>query len=239
MDSDPNGMESVPIDKVTSDLTPSFSVFKTSSLLTTGESIDNSRLDVVRTKNSKHKIIEKKISSASTEAGNELSEGNRPESGRPSSRPLDGSNVFDFLLESNRYDRTSRGPFDVVIQAENSSSSIDPISVGRLLYSISKKDIVEIRKISFSKINFQLKSREAANNLIYHSILKTKKYKAFIPFYRTSRRGIIRNVSLDLSDKEIRRGIVVMLSYYQRRSSIEREGMIIPRLLMRPHKILL
>lgn len=169
-------MESVPIDKVTSDLTP-FSVFKTSSLLTTGESIDNSRLDVVRTKNSKHKIIEKKISSASTEAGNELSEGNRPESGRPSSRPLDGSNVFDFLLESNRYDRTSRGPFDVVIQAENSSSSIDPISVGRLLYSISKKDIVEIRKISFSKINFQLKSREAANNLIYHSILKTKNIK--------------------------------------------------------------
>ncbi|KMQ89364.1 hypothetical protein RF55_11020 [Lasius niger] len=101
------------------------------------EFVDNPRLDVVKTKNSKRKIVEKESPPVSTGVG----------------------------------------------------------------------DIVEIRKIGYSKINVQLKSREAANNLVTNPILKAKKYKVFIPLYRTTRRGIIRNVPLDLSKEEIRREI--------------------------------
>ncbi|KAL6433608.1 hypothetical protein ACFW04_006593 [Cataglyphis niger] len=82
-----------------------------------------------------------------------------------------------FLSETKKYDRTSQGPFDVVIQSsKNSASLIDPIAV----------NILEIKKIGFSKINIQLKSRKATNNLI--------------------KKGIIRNVPLT-SDEDIRRVI--------------------------------
>ncbi|KMQ85097.1 phosphopentomutase [Lasius niger] len=143
-------LESVPIDNVAFVSTPSFSVLKASSLLTTKKSLDNSRLDVVKTKNSKRKIVEKESLSVSTDIGSELSEGDRSKPGKASARPLDGSDIFDFPLESNRYDNISRGPFDVVIQTEHSSTSIDPICVSRLLYSIFKKGIVKTRKIGYS-----------------------------------------------------------------------------------------
>lgn len=79
------------------------------------------------------------------------------------------------LMDTNRYDRISQGPFDMIIQTpECSTSSIDPIAIGRLLYSISKKEIIEIKKTGFSRISIQLKSREAANNLISNPILRAK-----------------------------------------------------------------
>ncbi|KMQ84859.1 glycosyl hydrolase family 65 central catalytic domain protein [Lasius niger] len=58
-------------------------------------------------------------------------------------------------IESNRYDITSQGPYDVVIQTID-NFSFDPIFVGRTLYSFLKKDICEIRKIGFSKINIKI-----------------------------------------------------------------------------------
>ncbi|KMQ90071.1 hypothetical protein RF55_10212 [Lasius niger] len=112
--------------------------------------VDNPRLDVVKVKNSKRKIVEKESSPVSKVAGGESGEGDVPK---------------------------------------------------------AEKRYCGAQKIGFSKINVQLKSRDAANNLIASSILKAKKYKVFIPFYRTTRRGIIRNVPLDLSEEDIRRGI--------------------------------
>lgn len=162
---------------------------------------------MVKTKNSKRKIVKKESLPVSTGVGGESREGDIPKPNKTIPHASDDRGLLDFsfLSEINKYDR--RGPFDVTIQSpDDSSSSIDPINIGRLLYSISKKDIVEIRKIGYS-INVQLKSREAANNLVTNPILKAKKYKVFIPLYRTIRRGIIRNVPLDLSKEEIRRGI--------------------------------
>jgi len=104
----------------------------------------------------------------------------------------------------------SLGPFDVIVQKDkenNHSSPIDPLAVGRLLYTTNKNDILEIKKVGFSKINIRLKSREAANGLISNCILKEKKYLVYVPFYRTTRKGIIRGVPLDVADDEILRGL--------------------------------
>lgn len=87
------------------------------------------------------------------------------------------------------------------------TSPIDPLAVGRLLYTTNKNDILEIKKVGFSKINIRLKSREAANGLISNRILKEKKYLVYVPLYRTTRKGIIRGVPLDITDDEILRGL--------------------------------
>lgn len=84
-------------------------------------------------------------------------------------------------MTSNRYSDQCQGPFDVFIQPVNKDSpSLHPTTVGRILSS-NKQDIVEIKKVGFSKITVQLKSRQAANNLIGNPILKSK--NLFAPLY--------------------------------------------------------
>lgn len=78
-------------------------------------------------------------------------------------------------VTKNSYDKHCQDPYGVIIQYEtniSSSSSIDPLNIGRLLSSTIKKDILEIKKTGYSKITVQLKFREAANNLINNPILK-------------------------------------------------------------------
>lgn len=82
------------------------------------------------------------------------------------------NNARDFskLMLSNRHNNQSQGPYDVFIQPINRDlSSLHPTTVGRLLSS-NKQDIIEIKKVSYSKIMVQLKSRQAANNLINNPI---------------------------------------------------------------------
>jgi len=85
------------------------------------------------------------------------------------------------LLSTNAslYDNKSSGPFDIIIQKVNDknipkSSSIDPLAIGRLLYFSNKNDILELKKIGYSKINIRFKTWEAANNLTLNQILKDK-----------------------------------------------------------------
>lgn len=109
----------------------------------------------------------------------------------------------------NKYDKHCQGPFDVFIQPESGgSTSIDPLFVDRLLSSTIRKDISKIKKVDYSKLLVQFNSCEAANNLINNPILKSKNLIAYIPSFRTSRQGIIRNVPLDLSVDDIKSGLV-------------------------------
>lgn len=92
----------------------------------------------------------------------------------------------------NTYDVSSSDPFDIIVQKEkdnNNSSSfpIDPLAVGRLLYATNKNDILELKKIRFSKINIRFKTREAANRLISNQTLIEKRCHVYIPLYRTER----------------------------------------------------
>lgn len=56
--------------------------------------------------------------------------------------------------------------------------------------------------MGYSKILVQLKSRDSANSLINNPVLKVKNFVAYIPTFNVSRQGIIRNVSLDISEEE-------------------------------------
>lgn len=130
---------------VTTNIPSASSVLKGSS--PSSEACDIPRFKANKTKiSNKRKKIERNILPSSVSNRNETSE-DCPISGRP----LCGKSELDLLIfsDTNRYDRTLQGPFDVIIQSpENSTSLIDPIAIGRLLFSISKKEIVEIKKLN-------------------------------------------------------------------------------------------
>ncbi|XP_029178027.1 uncharacterized protein LOC114945855 [Nylanderia fulva] len=97
-------------------------------------------------------------------------------------------------------------PFDVFIQSSQTQVSIDPLAIGRIISPLYRNDIIEIKKSGFSRIVIQFKSRTTANSILSNSVLKSKNY-VFTSSSRISRRGIIRNVPLDMSDEEILQSI--------------------------------
>lgn len=66
-----------------------------------------------------------------------------------------------------------------------------------------KNDVLEVKKVGFSKVAVFLKTGHAANELIVHSTLKAKDYVAFILPFCTTRKGIIRDVPLDVTEEDI------------------------------------
>lgn len=100
------------------------------------------------------------------------------------------------------------------------------MTIGRLLSSSFRKDIIEIKKSGHSRVSVHFKNYDTANNLINNPILKLKKLTAFIPISRTYRNGIIRGVPLELSEEEIKEGIqspytITSIRRLNRRSSSE------------------
>ncbi|KMQ84221.1 hypothetical protein RF55_18156, partial [Lasius niger] len=101
------------------------------------------------------------------------------------------------------------GPFDVFVQSNSKeSTSLYLITVGRCLSASTKQDIIEIKKLGYSKVLIQMKTREAANKLINNPILKAKALTVYIPTFRTTRQGIIRNVPLDITEEEVKTEII-------------------------------
>lgn len=62
---------------------------------------------------------------------------------------------------------------------------------------------MEIKKVGYSKVSIFLKTRKAANDLVSDLRLKERDLIAFISPSRISRKGIIRNVPLDLANEMI------------------------------------
>lgn len=63
---------------------------------------------------------------------------------------LVNSNVSDLssLNDNNKYDRTSQGPYDVVVQSgESSSSSIDPIILAAFYTPFLKKILLKLGRL--------------------------------------------------------------------------------------------
>lgn len=110
---------------------------------------------------------------------------------------------------TNKYGSNYQGPFDVFVQSNSKeSTSLYPITVGRCLSASTKQDIIEIKKLGYSKVLIQMKTREAANKLINNPILKAKALTVYIPTFRTTRQGIIRNVPLDITEEEVKTEII-------------------------------
>lgn len=107
-------------------------------------------------------------------------------------------------IRNNRYSENNAGPYDVHIQRiSNPKPQLHPIFVGRAVCELGIEDILEIKKIGFSKVSIYFKSRDAANALINDRRLSVKDLEAFIPPFRISRKSIIRDVPLDLTDQQI------------------------------------
>lgn len=66
---------------------------------------------------------------------------------------------------------------------------------------------MEIKKADYSKVSIFLKTHEAANDLVNDPRLKGRDVIAFIPPSWISRKGIIRNISLDLADETILKNV--------------------------------
>jgi len=110
------------------------------------------------------------------------------------------------IIRNNRYSESNAGPFDVHVQrlpGENTRLQLHPTFVGRVVCDLNIDDILEIKKIGFSKVSVFFKFRDAANALVDDKRLAAKGLEAFIPPFRTSRKGIIRDVPLDLTDQLI------------------------------------
>lgn len=119
--------------------------------------------------------------------------------------PASGSSIsLSDSIRDNRYSASNAGPFDVHIQRlSNLKSSLHPTFVGRVLCELNVKEIMEIKKIEYSKVSVFFKTREAGNALVEDKRLTLKDLEAFIPPFRTSRKGIIRDVPLDLTGQMI------------------------------------
>lgn len=112
---------------------------------------------------------------------------------------LISKNILD-----NRYSSHNQGPFDIHIQwTVDPKAPLHPITVCRILSSFKNEDILEIKRAGYSKVSVFLKTKEAANNLVEDQRLQKHNLITFIPPFRTSRKTIIRNVPLDLTEKSI------------------------------------
>lgn len=108
----------------------------------------------------------------------------------------------------NRYSENNHGPFDIHIQRiSNPSAPLHPITIGRLINRLDIEGIIEIKKVGFSKVSIYLQSGQAANSLVDDPRLKENDLVAFIPLFRTSRKGVIRHVPLDLFENQILEGV--------------------------------
>lgn len=110
------------------------------------------------------------------------------------------------IIRNNRYSENNAGPFDVHVQrlsGLNAKSQLHPTFVGRVVCELNLEDILEIKKVGFSKVSVFFKSRDAANALVDDKRLAAKDLETFIPPFRTSRKSIIRDVPLDLTDQLI------------------------------------
>ncbi|EFN68824.1 hypothetical protein EAG_11378 [Camponotus floridanus] len=112
-------------------------------------------------------------------------------------------------IRNNRYSDNNAGPFDVHVQRiSNPKAQLHPIFVGRAVCELGISDILEIKKAGFSKASIYFKTKEAANALVNDRKLSEKDLKAFIPPFRTSRKGIIRDVPPEFTDQQILESIV-------------------------------
>lgn len=111
-------------------------------------------------------------------------------------------------LSNNRYSHTNQGPFYLYVQSiSHPPSPIHPLTVGKILNKMYKKDILEIKKLGFSKISVKFNNKLTPNSIALQQPLKDKNMLCYIPNFRIFRQGIIRNIPTDLSVDEIKNEI--------------------------------
>ena len=103
-------------------------------------------------------------------------------------------------LPNNSYSVHNKGPYFVVVEPKNPNVSKHPILIGKILHSAFPNSIKNISKNNFSRVNVECRDGASANKIVNSlSILEKYDLNAFIPNFRVSREGIIRDVPLEIT----------------------------------------
>lgn len=98
------------------------------------------------------------------------------------------------------YQSSDRGPFIIIMEQEN----ISDVKTGKRLNELNIKNIVNIKQTGKNRVKVQLSDSATANRILKNPNLKTiDKYKCFIPSSTLLTTGIVKDISLDMSNEEI------------------------------------
>lgn len=117
----------------------------------------------------------------------------------------------------NTYSSKDNSPYFVYIQSQDRNiGNLHKIATARIIINAVpeiKEDIVNMSIMGAKKIKVELKSYTSANKLLTASSLKEKNYHAYIPVFYTHKKGVIKQVDIDLSEAELREIIKPKLGY--------------------------
>ena len=111
--------------------------------------------------------------------------------------------VHDNLL-NNRYSVHNKGPYIISVRATNGGSCKHVLSMGKILHSTFPGLIKRIEKSDRARVLVECFHGKPANKIVTSKdALSNFNLEAFIPNFRVSREGIIRNIPLDTSIEDI------------------------------------
>ncbi|XP_058790945.1 uncharacterized protein LOC131664095 [Phymastichus coffea] len=102
----------------------------------------------------------------------------------------------------------NQGPFGVWIKRKiESKEGLSAFKVGSVIFK-KYKNIIDIKNRGRFKVEILFSKREEANKILTDKSLEAHNMETFIPGYRKFRKGVIRNVPLDLQEEDIKEAIV-------------------------------
>lgn len=111
------------------------------------------------------------------------------------------------MATNNRYRSADKGPFVVNVDGNKGNlGKVHRMSFGKWLFnsaSAFKNDITDISIAGQNRIKIITKNARAANELLSLDMFKQREMTAYIPNFRVYSSGVIRDVDLDLDEKEI------------------------------------
>lgn len=127
------------------------------------------------------------------------------------------------------YEPTDLGPYFVFIESKTSEGAgigrLHPMSIGKLLHNTCPEiynNILNIYKIGKNRIKVETRLGEQANALVKSEKLKTKQVNVYIPYFTLEKKGVIRDVDIDLTDSEILDNLKTLYSDTQKVVNIRR-----------------
>ena len=121
----------------------------------------------------------------------------------PNTREAFTDPAYDNLL-NNRYSVHNKGPYIISVQATNDGPCKHVLSMGKILHSTFPGLIKRIEKSDRARVLVECFDGKSANKIVTSKDALSKfNLEAFIPNFRVSREGIIRNIPLDISIDDI------------------------------------
>ena len=130
-----------------------------------------------------------------------------PSSSKPNKLPNIREAFIDAAhdnLLNNRYSVHNKGPYVISVQATNGGACKHALSMGKILHSTFPGLIKKIEKSDRARVTVECFDGKSANKIVTSKdVLSKFNLEAFIPNFRVSREGIIRNIPLDISTEDI------------------------------------